>query len=190
MSSEWRPITIAGVGATSNTYVVNDITARDLLTPATGDSCFVRSGTSGEYEMYVYDGAWILLATEDSARTDANTIEYAITHDDPSATTVIGNISQGSRVKSVTVEVSVAFAPSPGDADNTRIRVGTAANPALLFDSDTDADLTFVNGGGVHAYVNDVNEVFTDAVDTDIQVIYDRGGTTTAGEARVLVTHA
>jgi hypothetical protein len=187
--NNWVPLAIAGVGASSNTFVVADITARDALSPADGDSAFVRIGSSGEYEQYVYDSGWILLATADSARSDANTIEYTVNHDDLSEFTVIGNVSQGSRVKSVSIEVTTPFTPSPGDADNTRIRIGTAAEPDLLFDSDTDADLTFVNGPTTHIYVNDVNAIFTDAIDTDIRITYDRGGVTTAGRARAIVTH-
>ena len=92
--SEWRPIAIPGLGSSSNTYIVDTIIARDALTPNEADMAFVRTGTSGEWELYLYDSGfptnppWVLLATQDSARTDANTLVYTIAYTEPSASPI------------------------------------------------------------------------------------------------------
>lgn len=176
LSSEWRPITIAGVGATSNTYVVDDIAARDILTPQTGDACFVRTGASGEYEQYVYDAGWILLATADSARTDANTAE-AIVNFDTGSPVLIGNVSQNSRVTTVTVDVTIAF----NDIAST-LTVGDASDNERLLTND------FVDLSEIGTYVVNVDYIYTSAADTDVLAYFDFG-TSTQGSARVIVTH-
>ena len=175
-SSEWRPITIAGVGATSNTYVVDDIPTRDLLTPATGDSCFVRSGASGEYEQYVYDAGWVLIATADSARTDANTAE-AIVNFDTGSPVLIGNVSENSRVTTVTVDVTIAF----NDITST-LTVGDASDNEQLLTND------FVDLSEIGTYVVNVDYIYTSSADTDVLAYFDFG-TSTQGSARVIVTH-
>jgi hypothetical protein len=176
VSSEWRPITIAGVGATSNTYVVDNITQRDLLTPATGDSCFVRSGASGEYEQYVYDAAWILIATADSARTDANTAE-AVVFFNTGSPVLIGNVSQDSRVTTVTVEVVTAF-----DDVTSTLTVGDAGDNERLLTND------FIDLTDAGTYIVNVDYIYTSAVDTDVYAYFNFGAST-QGEARVIVTH-
>lgn len=174
--ADWVPFAIAGLGASSNTFVVADITARDLLTPQEGDSAFVRIGSSGEYEQYVYDSAWILLATQDSARTDANTAE-AIVSWNTGSPVLIGNVSQNSRVTTVTVEVSIAF----NDATAV-LTVGDAGDNSRLLTNDM-IDLTEVG-----TYVCNVDYIYASAVDTDI-LTYFNFGTSTQGTARVIVTH-
>lgn len=175
-NSEWRPITIAGVGATSNTYVVANIPARDVLTPAEGDSCYVRSGASGEYELYLYDAGWVLLSTADSARTDANTAE-AIVSFNTGSPVLIGNVSQDSRVTTVTVDVTTAF-----DDVTSTLTVGDAGDNARLMD-DIFVDLTEVG-----TYVVNVDYIYTSATDTDVFAYFDFG-VSTQGSARVIVTH-
>jgi hypothetical protein len=184
VSSEWRPITIAGVGATSNTYVVDNITQRDLLTPATGDSCFVRSGASGEYEQYVYDAAWILIATADSARTDANTAE-AVVFFNTGSPVLIGNVSQDSRVTTVTVEVIAPFlsATGPDVPDLTAtLTVGDVGDNERLLINDW-IDLTEVG-----TYIVNADYIYTSAADTDVYAYFDFSNSI-QGEARVIVTH-
>lgn len=188
----WSAVTIPGLAASSNTYVVNDIAARDALFPAEGDSCYVRSGASGEYEMYVYDAAWILLATADSARTDANTIEALINFNDTNPQ-LLGNVSNGSRITNVTVEVITAFDgtdPAPklsvGDAaDNGRILGG---DPLRDYLNEPDFDLKEIGTYTLNVdYVYDGTEV-VGTEDTDINAYFDFTGAT-QGQVRVIVTH-
>ena len=75
----WVPTAIVGLGASSNTFIVVDITARDALTPSNGDTVFVRIGTSGEYEQYIWD----------AASTDAATLTFTA----PATITRAGGVS-------------------------------------------------------------------------------------------------
>jgi len=193
----WVPLAIAGVGASSNTFVVADITARDALSPADGDSAFVRAGVSGEYEQYLWDAgagpaAWILLATQDSARTDANTIEALVNWND-STPQLLGNVSTGSRVTSISLEVITIFDgtdPAPklsvGDGgDNGRI-IGT--DPLLDYLLEPDFDLKVAGTYTLSVdYVYDGTET-VGTTDTDINAYFDFTGST-QGQVRIIVTH-
>jgi len=195
----WRAITIPGLAASNNTYLVNDITARNALTPNEGDSIFVRSGFSAEWELYLYDsgfggGPWVLMATADSASTDANTIEYPLlTFDSTDGTNpvstpiTLGNISNGSRVTVVSVEIITPFTPT-GPAAAITFDIGDdAVNWRLM-----DADLIDFETVGTYVssidYVYDGTEVGDATSDTDIKAYFVFTGTTT-GELRITVTH-
>ena len=195
----WVPFAIAGLGASSNTFVVADIAARDALSAAEGDQAFVRAGTSSEYELYIWDAAWILVGTADSARTDANTIEAIINFDGtatdgagnvlPAGSPVLlGNISNNSRVTTVSIEVLTIFDgtdPAPklsiGDAvDNGRI---IGADPLLDYLLEPDFDLKVAG-----TYTLNVGYVYDGVTDTDINAYFDFTGST-QGQMRVIVTH-
>ena len=193
----WVPLAIAGVGASSNTFVVADITARDALSPANGDSAYVRAGVSGEYEQYLWDAgagpaAWILLATQDSARTDANTIEALVDWND-STPQLLGNVSDGSRITTISIEVITIFDgtdPAPklsiGDGgDNGRI---IGSDPLLDYLLEPDFDLKVAGTYTLNIdYVYDGTET-PGTTDTDINAYFDFTGST-QGQVRVVVTH-
>ena len=146
---------ISGGGGTT---VVADITARNALSPSVGDMVYVIDTGNTEYGFYVYSGgAWKLLADEDSANTDANTLSTTITQAGGSGTTAIGTVSDGSRITLVSIEVTVAFDDAPtltiGDsADNDRLvtddeidlgTVGTyAIQPAYQYTTGSDATIS------------------------------------------------
>tara|TARA_B100001123_G_scaffold263587_1_gene293476 strand:+ start:456 stop:2432 length:1977 start_codon:yes stop_codon:yes gene_type:complete len=145
---------VAGGGGTT---VVNDIAARNALSPSVGDMVYVIDSGNSEYAFYVYSGGtWKLLADEDSANTDANTLSATITQAGGSGTTAIGTVSDGSRITLISVEVTVAFDDAPtltiGDAsDNDRLvtnneidlgSVGTyAIQPAYQYSTGSDATI-------------------------------------------------
>ena len=120
---------VSGGGGTT---VVADIAARNALSPTVGDMVYVIDAGNTEYAFYVYSGgAWKLLADEDSANTDANTISTTITQAGGSGTTAIGTVSDGSRINLISVEVTQAFDDTPtltiGDAsDNDSIDIRAA----------------------------------------------------------------
>lgn len=146
---------ISGAGGTT---VVADITARNALSASVGDMVYVIDTGNSEYGFYVYSGgAWKLLADEDSANTDANTLSTTITQAGGSGTTAIGTVSDGSRITLVSIEVTVAFNDAPtltiGDsADNDRLvtddeidlgTVGTyAIQPAYQYTTGSDATIS------------------------------------------------
>lgn len=181
--SEWRPISIPGLGSSSNTTIVDTIAQRDALTPNEADMAFVRVGTSGEWELYLYDSGfptnppWVLLATQDSARTDANTLVYLIAYTESSGSPItMGNVSQNSRVSQVVVDVITPFDGSPV------ITVGDAGDASRLL-SNAFIDLTEAG-----TYVVTVDHTYTSATDTDILLYYNFAGSS-AGQCRVSVTY-
>lgn len=192
-ASLWQAITIPGLAASNNTYLVNDITARNALTPNEADSCFVRSGFSAEWELYLYDsgfagGPWVLIATADSASTDANTMEYpSLSYTGTASPITLGNISNGSRVTVVSVEIITPFTP-PIPAAAIAFDIGDdAVNDRLM-----DANLIDFETAGTYVsscdYVYDGTEVGDATSDTDIKAYFDFTGTV-AGELRITVTH-
>jgi len=193
----WEPITIPGLSASSNTYIAVNIAGRDALVVNEADSCFVRSGISGEWEMYFYDsgfpgGPWILTATADSARTDANTIETLVDWND-STPQLLGNVSNGSRITTISLEIITIFDgtdPAPklsigDDGDNGRI-IGT--DPLLDYLLEPDFDLKVAGTYTLNVdYVYDGTET-AGTTDTDINAYFDFTGST-QGQVRVVVTH-
>ena len=145
---------VSGGGGTT---VVADITARNALSASVGDMVYVINTGNSEYGFYVYSGgAWKLLADEDSANTDANTLSATITQAGGSGTTAIGTVSDGSRITLVSIEVTVAFNDAPtltigdtGDADrlvtDDEIDLGTvgtyAIQPAYQYTTGSDATI-------------------------------------------------
>lgn len=174
-TNQWEPLSV-GLGASSNTYVVADITARDLLSAAEGDQAFVRSGlTTSEWEMYLWDAAWILVATQDSASTDAKTIE-AIVVPATISPVLLGNVSADSRVTLVTIDVTIAFDGTP------TLTVGDSGDNASLIDNNGH-DLSEI---GTYTCTTDV--VYSGVPDTDINGYFSAGGAT-VGSARILVSY-
>jgi len=174
-TNQWEPLSV-GLGASSNTFVVADITARDLLSAAEGDHAFVRSGaTTNEWEMYLWDAAWILVSTQDSASTDAKTIE-AIVVPATISPVLLGNVSPDSRITVVTIVVTAAFDGSP------TLTVGDSADNDRLID-DSLHDLSEIG-----TYTTTTDYIYSGSTDTDINGYFSAGGAT-VGSARILVTY-
>ena len=172
----WEPFAIAGLGASSNTFVVADLTAMGLLSASEGDQAFVRSGsTTGEWEMYLWDAAWILISNQDSASTDAKTIEALVVPATVSPV-LLGNVSPDSRVTIVTIEVTVAFDGAP------TLSVGDAGDNARLID-DSLHDLSEIG-----TYSTTTDYVYSGGADTDVNGYFSASGAT-VGSARILVTY-
>ena len=135
--------------------MVADIAARNALSPTAGDLVYVIDNGNSEYAFYVYSGGtYHLLADQDSAATDANTLSATITQAGGSGTFAIGTVSDSSRINLISVEVTIAFDDAPtltiGDAsDNDRLvtddeldlsSVGTyAIQPAYQYTTGSDA---------------------------------------------------
>lgn len=107
-----------GLRTASNTVVAN-LTQLNALSPLIGDAAYVidsddgQGNNVGEWSMWVYNGvAWVQTSNQDSASTDAKSIEYTLTSASP-ATFNVGEISTGRRVTLITVEVTQAFDGTP-----------------------------------------------------------------------------
>jgi len=166
---------VAGGGGTT---VVNDIAARNALSPSVGDMVYVIDAGNGEYAFYVYSGgAWKLLADEDSANTDANTLSATVTQGGGSGTTAVGTVSNTSRITLVSVEVTVAF-----DHASATLTVGDSGDQDRLV-TDNDIDLTSTGTYAVQPAYQ-----YTTGADVTINAYLNIGSATT-GTAKVLVSY-
>ena len=128
--------------------VVANITARDALNAQVGDQAHVLSAGDGEWALYLYDGtSWVKVSDQDSSTVDART--YTTTFAMPisgfgvSTTNVLGNISPGGKIESVSIKVNAEFTGYSGGEPN--IEVGTLADPDVYCDSPSN-DLTEADG--------------------------------------------
>ena len=99
----------------ASTTVVTDKAQLSALQPMAGDSAFVidsgdaSGNNAGEWSLWMFDGRqWVQTSNQDSATTDAKSLEYTLAHND-AASVDIGEISTGRRVALITVEVTEAF---------------------------------------------------------------------------------
>ena len=100
---------------TSSSTVVTNLTQLNALSPLIGDQAYVinsddgQGNDAGEWSMWLFDGGvWTETSNQDSATTDAKSLEYTVTTASL-ASTVVGIISTGRRVTLITVEVTVPF---------------------------------------------------------------------------------
>ena len=126
----------------AGTTVVANIAARDALTPQTGDQAYVLNAGNGEWGLYVYNGtSWVQVANSDSATTDAKTMITTFTMPavgfGNSTTNLLGNISPGRKITSVSFDVHTAFSGYSGNI-TPNIEVGVLATPAQFVASDTN----------------------------------------------------
>ena len=64
----------------AGTTVVQNIAARDALPNLAGDSVYVLDTGEGEWALHLWDGTqWNVVATQDSASTDANSLSHTYT---------------------------------------------------------------------------------------------------------------
>jgi hypothetical protein len=167
-----------GIISGGGTTVVNDIAARDALSATVGDMVFVIDTGNGEYGFFVYSGgAWKLLADEDSANTDANTLSATVTQGGGSGTTAVGTVSNTSRITLVSVEVTVAF-----DHASATLTVGDSGDPDRLV-TDNDIDLTSTGTYAVQPAYQ-----YTTGADVTINAYLNIGSATT-GTAKILVSY-
>ena len=167
---------VSGGGGTT---VVANIAARNALSPTVGDMVYVIDAGNTEYAFYVYSGgAWKLLADEDSANTDANTIDATITQAGGSGTTAIGTVSDGSRINLISVEVTQAF----DDATNVTLTIGDASDNDRLVTND-EIDL-----GTVGTYTIQPAYQYSTGSDATINAYFNVASATT-GSAKILVSY-
>ena len=131
-----------------------------------------------EYAFYVYSGgAWKLLADEDSANTDANTINVTLTQAGGTANTNIGTMSDGARVTMVTVKVTTPF-----DTTDATLTIGDSGDNDRLM-SDNEIDLTSAG-----QYTATPGYQYTTGSDQTV-IAYFNVGTSTTGTVEVAVTY-
>ena len=124
----------------AGTTVVSTLESRDgLPNVLVGDQAYVIDTGEGEWGMYLWNGEiWVVISTQDSADTDANSLYH--TYEMPSATEgnveviAMGRISNNSRIVSVLVEVITAFNGYIGEVST--LNIGTTLNNSVLVHED------------------------------------------------------
>lgn len=159
-------------------YSVLDNTQRLSLDVIVGDGAYVEDGGNGEWQYWLYTSSgWELIATQDSARTDADVLSLELTNAD-SGTHLVGTVSNNSRVTNVTVEVTQAF-----DDVNSTLNIGdTTVNDRLM--SEDIIDLTEVG-----TYTFTPSYVYDDGSDTDLNA-YLNTGTSTTGALKIIISYS
>lgn len=158
-------------------FVVSDITSRDALSVLIGDQVMVLDKGDGDWGLYLYDGSsWMIISTEESARTDSRTLSVLVDFSSPS-TVNIGEVSGGVRISPVTIEVITPFDSTP------TISVGDVGDTSRLF-SDNNVDLSSVG-----IYASTPSYQYPVGSDEDIFVTFASNGATT-GSARITITYS
>jgi hypothetical protein len=145
-----------------------------LLTPRLFEwALYLRSG-----------GAWVLLANEDSAATDANSLSHTFTAPvggfGNTSTITLGRISSNSRVLSVLVECTTAVSGYTGGTPSLIVGVQSDTD---RFMSDYENDIE-TNG----SYVTNPDYHYDGATELEIKCSFAHYGAT-AGDIKVTVTY-
>ena len=166
---------ITGGGSGSGAIVVPNIAARDALVPGVGAIVFVEDNGNSEWAMYVYDGTWVSMSNQDSARADADSFQISITNVSGSPN-LIGTLSDNSRVNLITVEVTVPFDGTPV------LTIGDAGNNSRLL---TSALVDLTEAG---IYSTQSEHLYSGGGDTNVFAYFSAGGATT-GQAVITISY-
>tara|TARA_R110001592_G_scaffold326170_1_gene606924 strand:+ start:2318 stop:4330 length:2013 start_codon:yes stop_codon:yes gene_type:complete len=174
-----------GIRAASST-VVADISARNSLSPTTGDQAYVIDNGVGEWALYLWDGsAWVKVSDQDSANTDAQTLTLNVTapisgfgnskdHD-------LGNVSPGGKIQSVSIDIHTPFT---GGSQDTTMEVGTTADHDLLHGVDDN------DPGSVGGYLSNPEYIWPSSNSAEFETNFRINHySATAGNVTVKVTY-
>jgi hypothetical protein len=177
---------LVGAGGASATHVFANIAARNAdETVVANDLAKVTDAGDGEWAIYMADAdgptsSWTLISKQDSGTVDSKTITATITPASPTVETVIANPSQGTRIVSIMVDVTVAF-----DGTTPTLDIGNNQTFNGLF-QDAMIDLKTVG-----EYTTSSKYVFPAVLDSGNKISYTfaPSGSTT-GSATVVITYA
>ena len=174
-----------GIRSGGGITVVANMAARNALTPLTGDQAHVLDTGEGEWALYLYSGSsWTLLANEDSAATDANSLSHTFTTPvggfGNTSTVTLGRISSNSRVLSVLVEVTTIMAGYSGGVPS--LQVGVTSDP----DRFQGVDENDLESAG--SYITNPDYHYAGAAELEIKCTLAHYGAT-SGDIKVTVTY-
>lgn len=170
----------------AGTYVVRNIAERAALPNVMiGDQAYVLDTGEGEWGLYLWDETqWTLVATQDSAATDANslsqTFSMPVTDFGTAKTVTLGRISNNSRIVSVLVEILTPVTGYSGGIPS--LEVGTQSEPSR-FMSDYENDL---ESSGSYTTTPDFH--YTGSTELEIKANIEHFDAT-SGEIKVTVTY-
>ena len=177
----------------SNATVVANLQQLYALQPIAGDSAFVidsadaEGNNQSEWSMWLYDGAaWVRTSTQDSATTDAKSLEETFAHDSV-PDIIVGHISTGRRITLITVEVFEAF------DGNATLSIGydihNITNPVSTLDGLMMPEIIDLTVPGIYTCSSSVLfGVDTPEGDVTVTASYNRGGAT-GGAAQIIVSY-
>lgn len=173
--------------------VVADLTQLNALNPLIGDQAYVidsndgQGNNVGEWSMWLYDGViWVETGNQDSATTDAKSLEYTVTTGSP-ALINIGAISTGRRITLITVEVTEPF-NTPATLD-IGYQVNNPSPPPPVIDGLMPAGIIDLTVTGTYTTQTDI--LFgTDTVQGDVEITASFGlAGATVGSAQIIVSY-
>jgi len=176
-----------GIRTAGGITVVANIAARDALNASslTGDQVHVLDSGESEWALYLRSGGtWTLLANEDSAATDANSLSHTFTTPvggfGNTSTVTLGRISSNSRVLSVLVEVTTIMAGYAGGTPS--LQVGVNSDP----DRFQGIDENDLESAG--SYITNPDYHYAGVPELEIKCSLAHYGATT-GDIKVTVTY-
>ena len=174
-----------GIRSGGGITVVANMAARNAMNPLTGDQAHVLDTGEGEWALYLYSGsAWTLIANEDSAATDANSLSHTFTTPvggfGNTSTIVLGRVSSNSRILSVLVECTTAIAGYTGGTPSLIVGVQSDTD---RFMADYENDIETVG-----SYVTNPDYHYAGATELEIKCAFAHYGAT-SGDLKVTVTY-
>ena len=174
-----------GIRSGGGITVVANMAARNAMNPLTGDQAHVLDTGEGEWALYLYSGsAWTLIANEDSAATDANSLSHTFTTPvggfGNTSTIVLGRVSSNSRILSVLVECTTAIAGYSGGTPSLIVCVQSDTD---RFMADYENDIETIG-----SYVTNPDYHYAGATELEIKCAFAHYGAT-SGDLKVTVTY-
>ena len=174
--------------------VVNDLLARDALSPMIGDQVYVIDSNDGLgnnvglWSMWIWDGvAWVATQYEQNVDSSAKTLSLSLDSTTIASNSTIGTISTGTRVSQIVVEVTTAFDGNPTlDIGYT---VSDGANTETSTAGLMSNQLIDLNNVGTYTTTSDI--LFgTDTITGDVVIKTEQNfsGSTT-GSLQILVSY-
>jgi hypothetical protein len=174
-----------GIRSGGGITVVANTAARNSLSPLTGDQAHVLDTGEGEWALYLYSGSsWTLIANEDSAATDANSLSHTFTTPvggfGNTSTIVLGRVSSNSRILSVLVECTTAVSGYSGGTPSLIVGVQSDTD-RFMADYENDLETT-------GSYITNPDYHYSGASELEVKCSFAHYGAT-AGDIKVTVTY-
>jgi hypothetical protein len=149
---------------TSTNYMVDTIADRNaIVNIAIGDQVYVQRAVGKEWGLFIKtQTGWVKVADENSSNTDANTFSIEVNANHLSS--IIGNMSYGSRISNITFTVDIPF----GTSD---FKIGTAIGDSIICDG------SLIDFGTIGTYTMDSSYI-CDTVE-DQNIYFEMYGSTT-----------
>lgn len=184
-----------GIRVSTSTVVAN-LNGLNSLTPYVGDQAYVidsndgQGNNIGEWSLWLYNGgSWVRTSNQDSASTDAKSLEYSLLTSSPTSIN-IGSISTGRRVTLITIEVITPFNGTPTLSIGYNInRPPAPPKPAVDISGLMTTGLIDLTVAGTYTTSTDILfGIDTVGGDVEITATFGKSGVT-SGSAQIIVSY-